>query len=94
VACAGERRELEIVRPSGASIGPDETLVVATTDFFVRRAARDAIVAPPAALPSAPLVREAVAAWLGDRGGRLSAADLTTPPRWETPDGACLAADG
>ena len=90
VACAGERRELEIVRPSGASIGPNETLVVATTDFFVRRAARDAIVAPPAARPSAPLVREAVAAWLGARGGRLGAADLTTPPRWETPDGACL----
>ena len=92
VACVGERRELEIIRPSGASIGPDETLVVATTDFFARRAARDAIaVQPAAALASAPLVREAVADWLGARGGRLGAADLVTPPRWETPArGTCL----
>ena len=33
----------------------------------------------------APLVRDAVAAWLTARGGRLRAADLTTPPRWERP---------
>ncbi len=94
VTCEGDRRELEIVRPSGAPIGPDETLVVVTTDFFARRAARDAIsVQPAAALSSAPLVREAVADWLTARGGRLGAADLVTPPRWETPDGgACLAA--
>ena len=94
VACAGIRRQLEIVRPSGVPIGPDETLVVATTDFFAARAARDSIVAPPeAALASAPLVREAVASWLGARGGRLGAADLTTPPRWEPPEsGTCLAA--
>ena len=94
VTCEGDRRELEIVRPSGAPIGPDETLVVVTTDFFARRAARDAIsVQPAAALASAPLVREAVADWLTARGGRLGAADLVTPPRWETPDGgACLAA--
>ena len=93
VACVGERRELEIARPSGAPIGPDETLVVATTDFFARRAARDDIAAPPAAAQaSAPLVREAVADWLTARGGRLGAADLVTPPRWETPGGgACLA---
>ena len=94
VACDGDRRELEIVRPAGETIGPDETLVVATTDFFARRAARDAIVAPPAAaLASAPLVREAVADLLGARGGRLGAADLVTPPRWETPErGVCFPA--
>ena len=93
VACAGERRELAIVRSSGAPIGPDETLVVATTDFFARRAALDSVVTPPAAaLASAPLVRVAVASWLTARGGRLGAADLVTPPRWETPaGGACLA---
>ena len=95
VACAGVRRQLEIVRPSGVPISPDETLVVATTDFFAARAARDSIVAPPEAAPaSAPLVREAVASWLTARGGGLSAADLTTPPRWELPErGACRAAD-
>ena len=95
VACAGVRRQLEIVRPSGATIGPDETLVVATTDFFAARAARDSIVVPPEPpLATAPLVREAVASWLTARGGRLSAADLATPPRWELPERAgCLAAD-
>ena len=96
VACDGARRQLEIVRPSGVPIGPDETLVVATTDFFARRAALDSVAAqPPAALASAPLVREAVADWLSARGGRLGAADFVTPPRWETPGrGTCLAADG
>ncbi len=87
VACAGVRRQLEIVRPSGMTIGPDETLVVATTDFYAARAARDSIVAPPkAALASAPLVRETVASWLTARGGRLNAADFVTPPRWELPE--------
>ena len=92
VTCAGERRELEIVRPSGVPVGPEETLVVATTDSFARRAARDATVVPPAAaLASAPLVRDAVADWPGDRGGLLSVADFVTPPRWETPaGGTCL----
>ena len=92
VACAGERRELEIARSPGAPIDPEEALVVATTDFFARRAARDAIAVPPAAAQaSAPLVREAVADWLGARGGRLTAADFVTPPRWETPGGGpCL----
>ena len=69
------------------TIDPDETLAVATTDFFAARAARDSIVAPPkAALASAPLVREAVASWLTARGGRLNAADFATPPRWELPE--------
>ena len=94
VTCGGVRRQLEIVRPSGAPIGPEETLVVATTDFFARRAARDAVaVQPAAALASAPLVREAAASWLSTRGGRLNAADFLTPPRWETPDrGPCFVA--
>ena len=94
VACAGERREIEIARSPGAPIDPEEALVVATTDFFARRAARDAIAVPPAAAQaSAPLVREAVADWLGARGGRLQAADFVTPPRWEVPEGrACFAA--
>ena len=94
VTCAGVHRQLEVVRPSGAPIGPEETLVVATTDFFARRAARDAIaVQPVATLASAPLVREAVADWLSARGGRLGAGDLVTPPRWETPErGACFPA--
>ena len=92
VACDGVRRKLEIVRPSGTPVGPTETLMVATTDFFVRRTAFDTGVAvQQAALASSPLVREAVAGWLGARSGRVSAAEFVTPPRWETPErGACL----
>ena len=92
VACEEDGRRLDIVRPSEAPIGPDETLVVATTDFFARRATRGAVVMPrAAALAAAPLVREAAAAWLSARGGRLGAADFVTPPRWETPArGPCL----
>ena len=93
VACDGIRRELEIVRPSGTPVGPTETLLVATTDFFVRRTAFDTGVSLPQAAPaSSPLVREAVAGWLRARGGRLGASDFSTPRRWETPErGACLA---
>ncbi len=94
VACDGLRRELEIVRPSGTPVEPTATLTVATTDFFVRRTAFDTGVTTvhTAALPSSPLVREAVAGWLGARGGRLGASDFSTPPRWEPPErGACLA---
>lgn len=92
VACDGIRRELKIVRPSGTPVGPTEPLLVATTDFFVRRTAFDAVVALQPAVPaSPPLVREAVADWLAARGGQLGASDFSTPPRWETPErGACL----
>ena len=94
VSCAGTRRQLEIVRASGAKIDPGETLLVATTDFFAARAVRDSLAAPPNVAPAtAPLVREAAASWLTARGGRLGAADFMTPPRWEVPAGAgCLAA--
>ena len=96
VACDGPRPELEIAWPSGTPVAPTETLVVATTDFFAARATRDpAVTRREASLASAPLVREAVANWLSARGGRLRAADLTTPPRWEASDGGtCLAAAG
>ena len=95
VSCDGIRRELEIVRPPGTPVEPTDTLIVATTDFFVRRTAFDTgVTLHTAALASAPLVREAVAGWLGVRGGRLDASDFSSPPRWETPErGACLASD-
>ena len=95
VSCDGIRRELEIVRPSGTPVEPTDTLIVATTDFFVRRTAFDTgVTLHKAALASAPLVREAVADWLRARGGQIGASDFSTPPRWETPvRGACLASD-
>ena len=90
VTCAGERPEVSIVRSSGARIDPAETLVVATTDSFAARARGGARATATAA---APLVRDAVAGWLTARGGRLRAADLSHPPRWQPLDGAaCLAA--
>ena len=91
VTCAGERPEVEIVRSSGTPIDPAETLTVATTDFFASRARFGFRTTAPA---TAPLVRDAVAGWLTARGGRLSAADLADPPRWQPLDGAaCLAGD-
>jgi 5'-nucleotidase len=93
LTCVGERPEVQIVRPSGAPIDPAETLIVATTDFFAARApVGSAGTSPETALASAPLVRNAAAHWLEARGGRLRAADLADPPRWEPLDGgACLA---
>ena len=92
VICKGERPDVEIVRASGAPIDPAETLIVATTDFFATRArvGRGSMPLGPT-LASAPLVRDAAAGWLVARGGRLRAADLADPPRWESvADGACL----
>ena len=95
VTCEGDRPEVEIVRSSGATIDPAETLIVATTDFFATRARFGSRATPPETAPaSAPQVRDAAAGWLTARGGQLRAADLADPPRWEPVDGgACLAAD-
>mgnify|MGYP002633693412 CR=1 FL=1 len=94
VTCEGERPQVEIVRSSGAPIGPAETLIVATTDFFAARASVRSAATPKTAWALAPLVRDAAASWLTARGGRLGAADLASPPRWQTIGGdACFAAD-
>ena len=82
---------VEIVRSSGARIDPAETLVVATTDSFGARARRGARATVTA---TAPLIRDAVAGWLTARGGRLRAADLSEPPRWQPLDGAAYLAAG
>ena len=83
VTCEGDGPEVQIVRSSGAPVGPAETLIVATTDSFAARApfGSAAIPAGPT-LASAPLVREAAAAWLTAHGGQLRAADFANPPRW------------
>ncbi len=95
VTCKGDRPQVEIVRPSGAPIGPTEMLTVATTDFFGSRVRFGSpATQPKTALESAPLVRDAAVRWLSARGGRLRAADLAFPPRWEPLDGGtCLATD-
>ena len=93
VTCGDDQPDVEIVRSSGATIAPGDPLIVATTDFFAARFSAP-VTPPETALASAPLVRDAVAGWLLARGGRLRAADLANPPRWEPIDGgACLGAD-
>ncbi|MEE2637654.1 MAG: bifunctional UDP-sugar hydrolase/5'-nucleotidase [Acidobacteriota bacterium] len=95
VTCEENNPEVDIVKVSGEVVDPAETLIVATTDFFARRARFDRGSMRPAlgpALAAAPLVRDAAARWLTARGGRLRAADVADPPRWEPLDGgACLA---
>ena len=98
MACREGRREVDVLRSSGAPVGRSEALIVATTDFFARFAARVSFdSAGPlsvASLAQAPLVRNAVADWVTTQGRRLRAADLSALPRWEAPNGAvCLAAD-
>ena len=91
VRCEEERPAVKIVWPSGASIGPSEALVVATTDFFAGRASVRSGAPPKTEWAFAPLVRDAAANWVTARGGRLGAADLLSPSRWEMRDGgACL----
>jgi 2',3'-cyclic-nucleotide 2'-phosphodiesterase (5'-nucleotidase family) len=91
VTCGGGTPEVKIARDSGAPIVPDETLVVATTDFFAARAGVRSAAMPMTEWAAAPLIRDAAANWLTARGGRLRATDLSSPPRWERPDGgACL----
>lgn len=91
VRCEEERPAVRIVWPSGAPIRPTEALTVATTDFFAGRESVRSGAPPKAQWAVAPLVRDAAAHWLSARGGRLSAVDLLSPPRWNMPDGgACL----
>ncbi len=92
--CQGEKPGVEVMRPSGAPIGPSERLIVATTDFFAARLPLGSTVTRASAWASAPLVRQAASDWLTARGGRLRAADVTRPPRWlPLDDGACLASN-
>ncbi|MCC6992835.1 MAG: 5'-nucleotidase C-terminal domain-containing protein, partial [Acidobacteria bacterium] len=97
IGCRDGAYQVEATRGSGAAIGDDETLVVAMSDFL---AARSAAVAPSAAVPHAAEpaepMRDAVAAWLRERGGPLRATEFVDPahPRWQriqAPAGTCPA---
>lgn len=91
VTCQGVRPDVQLARTSGAPIGATETLVVATTDFFAARASVRYAANPTTEWALAPLVRDAAASWLTARAGRLHAADLSSPRRWEQlDDGICL----
>jgi 5'-nucleotidase len=86
VACSDNGLDLRLQRDSGAEVLPTERLVVAAASYSAGRAAWAAVENEPAVeareLPL--LVRDAVAAWLLERGGHIGAADFVDPsrPRW------------
>jgi 5'-nucleotidase len=89
VDCRHNDIAVDVTRESGRPIGDHETLVVATTDFMVLRAASVALIDAQAIDFTAdlPLVRDAVAGWLrehGTRGGHLRADQFADAarPRW------------
>lgn len=89
VTCDDVGPNLALARDSGVAINPTQTLVVAAASFSAGRAAWAAIEPEltVAARELPLLVRDAVAAFLLARGGRLSAADFLDParPRWRLP---------
>ena len=92
VACGGQTPEVRLLRsPSGPPIEAGETLRVATTDFFAARASRTVGARRvETTLATAPLVRDAVAAWVAMWTGRVRTDDLVGSPRWEVTDGGGL----
>ena len=85
VACEGADPRVQVTRDSGIDIAADETLTLAVASYSAGRAAWAAVDGEPAVsadeLPL--LVRDAVAAWLLERGGHLGAADFAE--RWQLP---------
>jgi len=89
--CNGNMLRVTLTRASGAAIRADERLTVATSDFIA--GGGDGIVAPAGALgeirpvEGAPLLREALVAWLRSRGGRLNQNQFVSPEhrRWSYP---------
>ncbi|MGD9902183.1 MAG: bifunctional UDP-sugar hydrolase/5'-nucleotidase [Vicinamibacterales bacterium] len=91
VGCGREGLEAEVRRASGAPIGDDERLVIATTDFMAARLTADGA-DPEAGRPrpapgtyqDAPLVRDIAAQWLRGQPSPIPAARFADPaqPRW------------
>jgi 5'-nucleotidase len=88
--------EIDLRRPSGAAIGPDERVTVAAMDSLVAGAVFASVRpaggfgVPP---QTAPVMREAVEDWLRERGGHLDPSELADPrgPRWEHAAAGCVA---
>jgi 5'-nucleotidase len=84
VTCEGAQPRVRVARDSGAAIGASDTLVVAVASYSAGRAAWASVDGAPAvtATELPLLVRDAVAAWLLNRG-RIVAADFAG--RWQLP---------
>jgi 2',3'-cyclic-nucleotide 2'-phosphodiesterase (5'-nucleotidase family) len=89
--CDGNMLRVALTRASGAAIRPDESLSVATSDFVA--GGGDGIMAPAGSIgevrnaDGAPILREGVAAWLRNRGGRLNENQFVSQERrrWNYP---------
>ena len=88
--CEGTMLRVSLTRSSGMPIRPDDRLTVTTSDFIA--GGGDGILAPAGPLQfesveGAPLLREAVVAWLRSRGGRINESQFLGPGnhRWSFP---------
>jgi 2',3'-cyclic-nucleotide 2'-phosphodiesterase (5'-nucleotidase family) len=91
-ACRGRTLDVTLTRTSGRVIEDNDRLTVVTSDYLAQGGARILTpILPPDgfAYEDAPLLqREAVAAWLTRRGGRLRDSDFADArPRWTYPGG-------
>ena len=88
--CTGERLDVELFRPNGRRVDPEEKLVVVGMDSLIARLTLATIPRPPDvhASHTAPVLREVVEDWLRRRGGQLASEQLVDRdrPRWELPD--------
>ena len=88
--CTGERLDVELFRPNGRRVDPEERLAVVGMDSLVARLISTTIHPPPdvGASHTAPVLREIVEDWLRRRGGQLAPEHLIDPdrPGWEPPD--------
>ena len=94
--CTGGVLSVDLTRASGATVRPDETLRVVTTDQLASRGIFGIFPSPESVRHEAPIAREAVERWMRSRGGRLRASEFADGerPRWDLPapgDTACLA---
>jgi 2',3'-cyclic-nucleotide 2'-phosphodiesterase (5'-nucleotidase family) len=89
--CEGAMLRVALTRPSGVPIRADDRLTVVTSDFIA--GGGDGVLAPAGtlgqftSLTGAPLLREAVVAWLRARGGSVDERRYISPQtrRWRYP---------
>ena len=88
--CTGERLHVELFRPNGRRLDPEERLVVVGMDSLVGSLIFTTIAPPPdvGVSHTAPILREVVEDWLRRRAGRLASEQFVDPdhPRWKLPD--------
>ncbi len=91
-ACRDDKLDVTMMRPNGTEIEDNDMLVI-TTNNFLATSGDDIFttVIPEDGFPIAnylPLMREVIADWMREHGGRLSAETFSDgdSPKWNTPD--------